>query len=660
MELKLMQTFLHGGDYNPDQWIDRPDILQEDIRLMKKANINVVSLGIFAWSTYEPREGEFHFEWLDKIMDTLYENGIYVILSTPSSAMPPWMARKYPDIMRVTSDRKRMIYGNRSMFCKSSPVYREKVGIIDNELAKRYANHPALIMWHISNEVYSFCHCPECQKNFRKWLKNKHGTIKNLNKSYWSAFWSHGYSEWEDIETPSTIGENCLSPLSLDYKRFYSDITIDFIKQEIDTVKKYNFKIPVTTNMFHHNCGINYQKLSGILDVISWDSYPRWHCGNNKKSEWDNAVKAAFDFDFCRSLQNKPFYLMESVPSVPSQFAVCKLKRPGMHMLSAIETIACGSESVQYFQWRKSRGGYEKFHGAVVGHDGTENTRVFKDVCEVGKTLKSLSELKSSEVKSNAAIIFDWENMRAIEGEVALKKNKDFESIVYKHYEAFLKNYTAVDIISVDDDFSKYNLIAAPSLYSFKNGISEKIRTYIQNGGHFVLTYNSGIVNENDIAYECFPPYALNDVFGVGCEETDALCDDEYNTVRYKGKEYKAIDFCELLNIQDAEKLAEYTEDFYSGYAAFTKKRYGEGTAYYIACHSDDNFLYEVYKDIISEAEVYKINAEYMPDVMIRERGERIFIMNFSTEERKVILSEKEYILSGYGYEIIYRKDCKQ
>lgn len=652
MDKKRNMGFIHGCDYNPDQWLSRPEILTEDIRLMKEAGINAVSLGMFSWSSYEPQEGNFQFQWLDNIMDALYQNGIHVILSTPSSAGPPWMTKKYPEVMCMTESRVRRLYGERSHYCKSG-VYREKVEAIDRKLAERYANHPALIMWHISNEIYGDCHCPSCQKKFRKWLQRKYGTIENLNKQYWSSFWSHGYSDWDEIESPSSIGERAVSSLSLDYKRFYSDINIDFLKMEIDAVKSYNPGIPVTTNMFHHNCGINYQKLSGLLDAISWDSYPRWHCGKDKRTEWDHAVKAAFDFDFCKTLQHKPFYLMESVPSVASQFEVCKLKRPKMHMLSAMQAVAFGADSVQYFQWRKGLGGYEKFHGAVIGHSGSSDTRVFRDVKEVSERLKEISNLKGTMGKCEAAIIFDWENMRALQEEVALKRNKNFEAIILKHYEALLKNYTAVDVISVDEDFSKYKMVVAPSLYSFKPGVAEKISEYIYNGGNFILTYNSGIVNENDIAYECFPPCQLNDVFGVSCEETDALCDDEYNDLIYLGKAYKALDFCEIIHTQDVEVLGEYASDFYQGKAAVTCKQYGDGKGYYVACHTDDAFLYDFYREIIVRTNVYRVDVEFVKDVMVKERNGWLFLMNFSTEQRCVCVNGKEYKLEGYDCVIL-------
>ena len=218
MELEKISHLLHGGDYNPDQWLDKPDVLEDDIHLMKQAGVNVVTLGVFSWSSVEPKEGVFTFEWLDDIMNKLYKNGIYVILSTPSGARPPWLAKKYPEVMRTDENRVRQLYGCRENHCESSKIWREKVRIIDEKLAEHYAHHPALIMWHLSNEMYGRCYCEHCAENFRKWLRAKYGTIDELNRHYWSAFWSHRYTCFEEIEPPSKHGEMQLHALVIDYR----------------------------------------------------------------------------------------------------------------------------------------------------------------------------------------------------------------------------------------------------------------------------------------------------------------------------------------------------------------------------------------------------------------------------------------------------------
>lgn len=660
MQLPKIDHLLHGGDYNPDQWLHNPEILEDDITLMKQAGVNVATLGVFSWTSIEPREGEYTFQWLDDIMDKLHKNGIYVILSTPSGARPPWMAQKYPEVMRTGENRVRMLYGARENHCESSPIWREKVREIDEKLAERYANHPALIMWHLSNEMYGRCYCDKCAENFRKWLKSKYDTIENLNTQYWTSFWSHKYTDFDEIEPPANHGEMQVHALVLDYYRFYSDLQIEFINLERNSVKKYNPNIPVTTNMFQINCGINYDKLAKSLDLVSWDSYPRWHCQKDKSTEWSNAVGAGFTFDYVRPLSGKPFYLMESVPSVPSQFEFCKLKRPKMHMLSAIQAIAHGSDSIQYFQWRKSNGAIEKFHGAVIDHNGSADTRVFRDVCEVGEMLKELSYLKGTSGISEVAVIHDYDNMQALFQQRGMRKDRSFfEHLPQFHYEALLKNYVNVDVISVDADFSKYKLIIAPTLYMFKPGVTEKIRNFITNGGSFVMTYYSGLVNENDLCFSgtvnnpVFAPYSLTDVFGIKVNEIDGLCDDEYNELEYNGQRYKAMTCCELIEVDDAEVLAEYEHDFYIGMCAASKKQFGTGRAYYIACHTEMDFLYELYKNILIDSGISKIiDTEYVDDVLIKERSGKKIVMNFSTEERGITVNGEHITLSGYDYRI--------
>ncbi|MDF2800867.1 MAG: beta-galactosidase [Anaerocolumna sp.] len=642
MDYYKINNLLHGGDYNVEQWLDRPDILAEDIRLMKKAGVNVVTLGVFSWACLEPQENVYTFEWLDKVMDSMYDNDIYVILATPSGGKPPWMVRKYPEIMRTNKERKRLLYGERENQCNSNEIFRSKVREIDDRLASRYANHPALIMWHISNEMYGQCHCQKCQENFRGWLKDKYKTIDNLNKEYWSKFWSHTYNTWSELESPAPHGETGVHGLALDYNRFYSDLSIDFLNMEIGTIRKYNKKIPVTSNMFHLNCGINYGKLAEILDVISWDSYPTWHCGTDKSSEWSLALEAAFRFDFCRSLKQQPFLLMESTPSTTNGFAVSKIKKPGMHMLSSLQAIAGGSDSVQYFQWRQSLGAYEKFHGAVLTHNGSEDTRVYREVAEVGDRLKTLSYLKNTTTNSSVAIIYDWENLRALEEQKNLRRNdKGFEEIVREHYEALIKNYVSVDVIDQTADLSSYELVVAPMLYLFMPGTPDKIRKFVANGGTFVMTFYSGVVNENDLAFECFPPFSLNEVFGIKSEEIDCLCDGEYNQFTYQGKKYKAFFYCDIIHSCDAQVLSEYECDFYEGGPVLTLNKYEEGAAYYLACRAEKDFLYDFYHDLIHSTGVRRIvNSEFIKDVMVKERtdGENTykFFMNYSSESRVI------------------------
>lgn len=345
----------------------QPEVLEEDIRLFRKAHINCVSLGIFSWAKLEPEEGVYDFGWLDEIIDRLYANGIYTVLATPSGARPQWLAQKYPEVLRVRPDGLRNFYGHRQNHCYTSPLYREKVTQIDTRLAEHYANHPAMILWHISNEFGGECHCELCQAAFREWVQKKYGTLDKLNHAWWANFWSHTYTDWSQVHSPSPVGETSVHGLDLDWRRFVTHQTIDFMKTEIAAVKAVNPDIPVTTNMMTmYTYELNYFAFRDALDVISWDNYPEWH--NPYMGNEEVAKDCAMTHDMMRSLQKKPFLLMECTPNATNWQGVSKLKKPGMHQLSVIEAVAHGADSGQYFQLRQSRGSCEKFHSAVISN----------------------------------------------------------------------------------------------------------------------------------------------------------------------------------------------------------------------------------------------------------------------------------------------------
>lgn len=574
---------LHGGDYNPDQWTDCPDILAEDMRLMKLSGCNAMSVGIFAWAKLEPEEGVYDFSFLDKTMDDVYANGGRVILATPSGARPAWLSQKYPEVLRTNANRTKNLHGRRHNHCYTSPVYREKVAEINRRLAERYKDHPALIMWHISNEYGGECHCEYCREAFREWLKAKYKTLDNLNHEWWTAFWAHTYTDWSQIEPPSPLGETSTHGLTLDWHRFVTYQTNDFMKHEIRAVKKITPDIPVTANFMPFFDELDYHVMAKEVDVISWDSYPTWH--SDTQSDLHLAAKTGMEHDLFRSLKHQPFMLMESTPSHVNWKPYNKLKRPGMHMLSSLQAVAHGSDTVQYFQWRKSRGSVEKFHGAVVDHVGSENTRVFREVAELGERLSRLDAIVGTQTRARTAILFDWSNRWALNNAEGFQKNdKKFMETLEKHYRPLWNRGINTDVIGFEDDFANYDLIIAPMLYMVPCELIDKLAAYVQNGGTLLGTYTMGMVGENDLCHlGGFPAGKLKEVFGIWNEEIDTLYPTDRNTVTFNGKDYTAVDYCELIHLQGATALGTYKEDFYKGMPAVTVHEYGKGKAYYLA-----------------------------------------------------------------------------
>lgn len=641
MKKKFFEHIIHGGDYNPDQWLKTPEIWDEDMRLMKLAHINSATVGIFSWSELEPEEGIYNFDFLDKIMDMLYENGISAILATPSGARPAWLAQKYPEVLRVQENGIRNEYGVRHNHCLTSPIYREKVQNINRKIAERYKNHPALKMWHISNEYCGECHCELCQKAFREWLKNYyHNDLNELNDRWWNGFWSHKITDWEQITSPKYRGENHVVALKLSWRRFVSESHMSFFDNEVAPLKELTPDIPITTNFMSTDRDINYQEFAKKQDLVSWDNYPAWDKGNNKYV----SERVAFVHDLYRSLKGgQPFFMMESTPSIVNWHDINKIPKPGRQELSSIQAVAHGADSVQYFQWRKSRGGHEKFHGAVVDHCGHENTRVFREVSHLGSVLEKLDSVVGTTSVAKVAIVYDWENAWTVDAFCGYNnKHRDYLDECIKWHAPFLRSGICVDVISQDDDFSKYDLVISPFMYMLKDGVINKIEKYVSDGGNFVSTYLTGIADSDDLCYlGGFPGGKLKDVFGVWCEETDSIPENIKNTASFDGKTYEINHICDLLHANGAEVLGSYTSDFYNGMPAVTHNKYGSGNAYYAAFRNDGDFAYDFCKKLIADIGIKPdTNIQAPDDVTVRKRGDCIFILNFADEEQTVTLDK--------------------
>ncbi len=597
-------VLLHGGDYNPDQWLDRPDILEEDIKMMKKAGVNTATVGVFSWSALEPQEGNFQFGWLHDIMDKLYENGIYTVLATPTGARPAWMDEKYPSVLRVEKDGRRNHHSGRHNHCMSSLEYRALVEKMDTKLAQEFGSHPGLILWHISNELGGECYCDSCKKRFQEYLREKyHNNIEELNKQWWTSFWSRRFDSFEQIEPPYDNGEHSILGLNLDWKRFNSWNMKDYLAFERRILKKYTPQVPATANFMKLFEQLDYVDLAKEIDIISWDGYPSWN--NDYETPADTAAELSFDHAVMRSLKkDKPFMLMESTPSLVNWHSVNKLKRPGILRASSIQTIGCGSDTVQYFQWRKGRGAAEQFHGAVVDHLGRDDTRVFKEVSEVGEFLKKLAPVTGSRVASKAAVLFDWSNRWAIKDMQGMTHDtKNYEKEVRKFYNIHLKKGINADIVFPLEDLSSYSLVVLPMYYAVSKEAGAWLKEYVKNGGTVVATYLTAYVNENTLAYlGGFPGAGLGEVFGLYAEELDTLYPTDSNAVLMKdGNKAIVKDYCELIKLTGAEVLGTYESDFYAGMPAVTVHSYGNGKAYYIGTRMEEEDLIKFFTQIWSE-----------------------------------------------------------
>ena len=643
---------LHGADWNPDQWLDEPAIIDEDFRLMEKSGCNTFSIGIFAWATLEPEEGRFEFAWLDDIMNRLAAHGFYAFLATPSGGKPRWMSEKYPEVRRINRAGQRELHGSRHNHCFSSPVYREKVRIINARLAERYKGHKALAGWHISNEYSGSCYCDFCLGAFRAWLKTRYASLTALNRAWWTSFWSQTFQSWEQIDPR----ESPVDGLNLDWDRFVTHQTVDFMRNGIAPLKAATPSIPVTTNMMSTFVGLDYWRFADVSDRMSWDAYPTLH----GEDSWRQAVNLSFFHDLYRTMKGgMPFILMESTPSNTNWQQTPQLKRPGQHRQEMLLAIGHGADTTMYFQWRKSRGAAEKMHGAVVDHGEAERTRVFQEVAAHGAFLKHLDGVVGTTVRPEVAIVQDWEVRWALmytQGPRQLSSrapfDKEYVQTCQDHYRPFWKLGVAVDIIESLSDFERYRLIVAPMLFMLKRGVADRLDAFVRKGGVLVLTYLSGIVNDTELVLRGgWPGGGLRKLAGIWSEEIDALYPDASqrivpeagNAIGMTG-EHPVRDYCERVHLEGAAVLATYKSDFYAGMPALTVNTCGSGRVYYLAARPAADALLDGFtRGLVSQMKLSRCLDVDLPEgVTLQKRtgGGRTFyfLHNFRRQDQVVDL----------------------
>ena len=641
----------YGGDYNPEQWPE--ETWEEDMRLLKLAHIDTLTLNVFSWASLQPAEEEYNFEKLDKIMELAKNNGMKVCLATSTGAHPAWMAKKYPEILRTDFHGIKRKFGARHNSCPNSLVYRKYSVRLAEKLAERYQKYDNIIAWHIFNEYGGECYCEYCEKAFRVWLKKKYGTLEELNRVWNTSFWGHTFYDWDEIVLPDMRSEyfeedhTVAQGISLDYQRFNSDSIMDCYRMEYEAVKKYTPDIPVTTNLMGAYKTLDYKKWGKYMDFISWDNYP---------SNEDSYSKTALNHDLMRGVgDGKPFVLMEQTPSQQNWQPVNALKRPGVMRLWSYQAVAHGSDAVLFFQMKRSIGSCEKYHGAVIGHAGHENTRVFREVAELGRELEQLGdEILSSTVTAQVAIVFDWENWWAAEFSAGPSEYLSYHEEVMKYYTAFHQQNIPVDIIAEEDDLSRYNIVIAPMLYMTKTGVDERIREFVKQGGTFVTTYFSGYVDEHDLVVLGGYPGRLRDILGIWVEEIDALPEHKKNGFTYQGQDYDAMLLCDIMHLEGAKALAEYKEDFYEGTPVITRNDFGKGQSYYIGTRSNEEFYGKFVQDICREQGVQPV-ADTPQGVeaveRVREKESYLFLLNHNEspaaftvkEDSMELLTQKQY-----------------
>lgn len=572
---------LFGGDYNPDQWSE--EVWKEDIRLMQKAKVNVATVAVFAWANLEPEDGVYTFEWLDRVMDLLYEGGISVDLATATATPPRWLTSVHPEILPQDSQGTILGPGSRQHWRPTSEVFRRYALRLAEKMAEHYKDHPALVSWHVSNELgchNRFDYSDDAAVGFRKWLKKRYGTLDALNDSWNGAFWSQKVTDWSQIIPPRAMMTGCNPTMMLDFKRFSSDALLEYYEAEAEVLHRVTPGIPVTTNLMILENQVNPVdcfKWGEHLDFVSNDHY---YLPDERHLDEMSMSAAITD----GTAKKKPWLLMENSTSSVNWRKINLRKQPGEIIRDALVHVANGADGICFFQWRQSCAGAEKFHSSMLSHVG-EDSKQFREVCALGAALETLKPVVGSRVaKSKIAMVYDYDSWWSWENGL-LTSLFDYRAEVYHWYRAALDAGVSADIVGKTGDWMTYETVIFPVLLLAEKDLAKKAEQYVQNGGTLVVTYGSGIMDEREHVYLGGYPGAFRDLLGIRIEEFVAI--DEEDQVTLDNGWHGAMWADDITSVtEDCEVIARIdhsaADHGLRGQAIVTRRKLGEGTSWYI------------------------------------------------------------------------------
>jgi len=641
----------YGGDYNPEQWPEA--VWPEDVTLMRRAGVNLATVGVFSWAHLEPREGEYDWGWLDRVLDGLHAGGVRVDLATATASPPPWLTHKYPEVLPVTEHGVRLATGSRQQYCPSSPVYRRLAARLVTALAERYGEHPSLELWHVNNEYgchVNRCYCDVSAEAFRAWLAARYGTVEALNEAWGTSFWSQRYGDFAEVYPPRAAPTFKNPTQQLDFDRFSSGELLDCFRMEKAILRAATPEVPITTNFMGFFKGVDYWAWANEVDVVSDDCYP-------DPADPESPAYAAMVRDLVRSLGGgRPWLLMEQAPSAVNWRRRNAAKPAGMNRAFSYQSLARGADAILYFQWRQSVAGAEKFHSGMVPHGGTD-TRAWREVEALGAELAGLDEVVGTRVEAETAIVFDWDSWWSIEQD-ATPADVPYVRHVFAWYRELYRRTVTADFVRPTDDLSRYRAVIVPSLFVASGEARANLDAYVRGGGRLLVTFQSAITDENGhvtpggylggladtlgVRIEEFAPPAGPDLADDGVAPAAALSIGGPLVVRSDASLWG-----EYLHAETADVVASFETGDLAGWPAVTRNDRGAGRAWYTATLPGEGGLRALLGEVLTDARVRPVLAEPVPGVEAVRRGERVFLVNHGAETMRVAVDGADLLGGG-------------
>lgn len=634
-----MKKFTFGVDYYPEHWDESR--WEKDADMMRELGLRFVRLAEFSWHKMEPREGEFHFEWLDRVIEILRSRGIISILGTPSAAPPKWIIDDDPEILPMDENGLRRHFGGRHHDCQSNEHYRAHIRRFVTAMAEHFKDNPAVAGWQIDNELgnshLELCYCPSCTNRFRLWLKEKYETVDVLNRAWGTYFWSQEYDSFEQVDAPlkTVTGRN--PSQMLDWKLFCSDLIVDFQQLQVDILRSICKNQFVTHNFMGFAPKVNYFDLAKSLDFVCHDQYTLLSVDEEERAEGMREpphVTAAL-LDLMRGTKQAPFWVIEQQSSITGWTHMAPAPRPGQIRLWTAKSIAKGADAIGYFRWRSCLGGTEQYWHGILPHSGIP-ARAYEEIKETVKDLTPiLEEVQGAMPKNKAALLFSYDQ------EYAFEIQPHHPKLTYlKHvsalYQGFFRHHAGMDFISDEADFEKYSLLIAPMQYLMTKERQQKFERFVKNGGTLVLTMRSGVKDEYNICMSHRSlPGDLSDLAGVEITEYDCLRDFSGTLCFPDGTQGTCGKWSDVLTLKGAQPVVCYDSEFYRGAPAVSVNAYGKGFVYYIGTEPDEKTMERLAKEILSKAGIRDDFEGVEAEVSFRETAENsyAFLLNHTEKD---------------------------
>lgn len=639
-----------GVDYYPEHWSE--DRWEKDAKMMEDAGFNTVRVAEFAWSKMERTEGNFDFTWLNEAIETLAEHGLDVVLGTPTAAPPSWLTDKHPEILAVNEEKEVMRPGHRRHYCVNSDIYREYTKAIVGKMAEKFGEDNRVIGWQTDNELgHPVCYCDDCREEFHNWLREKYESLDELNRRWGTVFWSHEYTEWNQIPLPHDNPRKGPNPsLHLDYKRFFSHSTVEYNQFQVDILRDETENQWISHNFMPHFPNFDHFDMAEDLDLATWDHYP------TEIRETYSEVSAGHDLTY--GFKDKPFWVMEQQCSYLTRDDLTPAPRPGETRMWTYQSIAHGADGIVYFRWRPCRFGDEQFHGGVLRYNGSRNSPRYQEIKEIGKELERVEdEIAGTAVEASVGIYYSFEQNWSMDT-YRYHSPIDYKEEIMKYYDALFEASVNVKFVSRKSDLDQLDLLLVPVMPMVDEGLENKLESYVQDGGTLVGTFRTGIKNFDNVVTKKTFPGRLAELFGIEISEFTPVADKPEVSLKFPaegGRNYEVQNWADCIEPVEAKTVAEYSDGWpgEKDYSGITRNEYGNGTAYYVGFSAEEEFYEELIPDLLEEADVMSEvtggeNVEVRRRSSKDSRKELTFVINHASTPGTVELPDwYEDIITG-------------